>query len=103
MADQPKIPTGISCYLHPKGGRASEAAEFYKKAFGAAEVMRNTADDGKRLMHGAHAAGEPVLGRSLRLRPRSVRRGLVDRRTGQGLTPRAVPVDRATQSRTIGP
>jgi len=43
--------SGLSCYLHPKGGRASEAAEFYKKAFAAEEVLRHPADDGKRLMH----------------------------------------------------
>ena len=48
MTDQ--RPTGISCYLHVKGGRAGEAADFYKKAFGAEEVMRNAAEDG-RLMH----------------------------------------------------
>ena len=51
MTDQPQRPTGISCYLHPKGGRAAEAADFYKKAFAAEEVMRQPADDGKRLMH----------------------------------------------------
>ncbi len=51
MADEPNSPSGISCYLHPKGGRAGEAAEFYKKAFGAEEVMRHPADDGVRLMH----------------------------------------------------
>jgi PhnB protein len=51
MADAYQRPMGISCYLHPKGGRASEAAEFYKKAFGAEEIFRNTAEDGKRLMH----------------------------------------------------
>ena len=30
---------------------AIDAIEFYKKAFGATEVMRMPADDGKRLMH----------------------------------------------------
>lgn len=50
MSDRPQRPSGISCYLHPKGGRAAEAAEFYKKAFAAEEVMRNESDDG-RLMH----------------------------------------------------
>lgn len=30
---------------------SSEAAEFYKKAFGAEELNRVPADDGKRLMH----------------------------------------------------
>ena len=50
MTDLPK-PSPISCYLHPKGGRAGEAAEFYKRAFAAEELFRNTAEDGKRLMH----------------------------------------------------
>lgn len=31
---------------------AAGAMEFYKRAFGATEVMRMPADDGKRLMHG---------------------------------------------------
>jgi PhnB protein len=51
MSDQPQTPSPLSVYLHPKGGRAGEAAEFYKKAFAAEEVMRNTAEDGRRLMH----------------------------------------------------
>lgn len=51
MSDEQQKPGGISCYLHPKEGRGAEAAEFYKKAFGAEEVMRHVADDGKRLMH----------------------------------------------------
>jgi PhnB protein len=51
MADQPQAPSGISCYLHPKDGRAAEAAAFYQQAFAAEEVMRQLADDGRRLMH----------------------------------------------------
>ena len=51
MVDEPQKPSPISCYLHPKNGRAAEAADFYKKAFAAEEVMRHTADDGRRLMH----------------------------------------------------
>jgi PhnB protein len=51
MVDQAQKPSPISCYLHPKGGRATEAAEFYKKAFAAEEVLRHTAEDGRRLMH----------------------------------------------------
>ena len=31
---------------------AADAIEFYKKAFGATEMMRMPAEDGKRLMHG---------------------------------------------------
>ncbi len=51
MADQIPTPSPISCYLHPKGGRAAEMADFYKTAFAAEELFRNTAEDGKRLMH----------------------------------------------------
>jgi PhnB protein len=51
MAGEPQKPSPLSCYLHPKGGRAAEVAEFYKRAFAAEEVMRNVAEDGKRLMH----------------------------------------------------
>jgi len=43
--------SGMSPYLHPKGGRASEAVEFYKRALAAEEVHRLPADDGKRIMH----------------------------------------------------
>ena len=50
MTDLP-TPSPISYYLHPKGGRAGEAADFYKRAFAAEELFRNTAEDGKRLMH----------------------------------------------------
>lgn len=51
MTDQRQTPSPISCYLHPKDGRAAEAADFYKKAFAAEEVMRQSAEDGRRLMH----------------------------------------------------
>ncbi len=42
-------PTGIVPHLVVEG--ASKAIDFYKKAFGAEEVMRMPHDDGKRLMH----------------------------------------------------
>ena len=38
-------------YLTIPGGRASEAAEFYAKLFGAKETMRMPVEDKKRLMH----------------------------------------------------
>ena len=38
-------------YLTISGGRASEAAEFYTKLFGAKETMRMPAEDKTRLMH----------------------------------------------------
>jgi len=50
MPEMPKV-SPICVYLHPKGGRASEAVEFYKKAFGAEEMFRMPAEDGKRVMH----------------------------------------------------
>jgi PhnB protein len=52
MADQNQGPAGgVTAHLTIGGGRAGEAIEFYKQAFGAAEQMRQPADDGKRLMH----------------------------------------------------
>ena len=39
----------ITPYLTIKG--AAQAIAFYQKAFGATEVMRMPAEDGKRLMH----------------------------------------------------
>jgi PhnB protein len=40
---------GVTPYLSVVGGKA--AVEFYKRAFNAEEVFRNTAEDGERLMH----------------------------------------------------
>lgn len=48
MSDQPKL-HGITAYVMVPSVAA--AVEFYKQAFGAAEVMRLPADDGKRVMH----------------------------------------------------
>jgi PhnB protein len=47
-AERPQI-KGVVPYLTVRG--AAEAAEFYKRAFAAEEMMRMPADDGKRLMH----------------------------------------------------
>jgi PhnB protein len=41
--------TGVTPYLSVVRGKA--AVDFYKRAFGAEEVFRNTADDGERLLH----------------------------------------------------
>ena len=41
--------TGVTPYLSVVGAKA--AVDFYKRAFGAEEVFRNTADDGERLLH----------------------------------------------------
>ena len=43
--------SGLTPHLSIGGGRAAEAIDFYKAAFGAEEMMRMPADDGKRLMH----------------------------------------------------
>jgi PhnB protein len=41
---------GLTPHLAIGGGRASQAIDFYVKAFGAVELMRHPAEDG-RLMH----------------------------------------------------
>jgi PhnB protein len=43
--------TGLTPHLSIGGGRAAEAIDFYKRAFGAEELLRHPADDGKRLLH----------------------------------------------------
>ncbi|HEX9807581.1 MAG TPA: VOC family protein [Alteraurantiacibacter sp.] len=64
MAEENQGPAGgVTAHLTIGSGRAAEAIEFYKKAFGAKEEMRSLADDGKRLMH-AHLS---VNGGSLML------------------------------------
>ena len=45
----PPTVTGVTPYINVQG--ASEASTFYQKAFGAKELMRMPAEDGKRLMH----------------------------------------------------
>ncbi|RYE84942.1 MAG: glyoxalase/bleomycin resistance/extradiol dioxygenase family protein [Hyphomicrobiales bacterium] len=49
MADMPMITQGLVPYITPSDAPA--AAEFYKQAFGATEVVPQLADDGKRYMH----------------------------------------------------
>jgi uncharacterized glyoxalase superfamily protein PhnB len=54
MADVKRIPdgyTGITPHLIVKG--AAKAIDFYKEAFGAEELHRAPAPDGKRIMHAA--------------------------------------------------
>jgi len=48
----PPTPMGLTPYLTIRGGQGEAAIAFYAKAFGAREVFRNLADDGKRLLHG---------------------------------------------------
>jgi len=47
--DLAAVTKGVIPYFTVEG--AAEAAEFYKAAFGAVEVRREAAEDGKRLMH----------------------------------------------------
>jgi PhnB protein len=47
-AERPQL-RGVTPYLTVHG--ASEAAEFYGRAFGAEEIARVPAEDGKRLVH----------------------------------------------------
>jgi PhnB protein len=42
---------GITAHLTIRDGKAAEAIDFYTQAFGAEEVGRHMADDGKRIMH----------------------------------------------------
>jgi PhnB protein len=52
------IPAGREGLIpHLKVDRCAEAIEFYKKAFGAEELARMPAPDGKRIMHAAILIG----------------------------------------------
>jgi PhnB protein len=42
---------GITAHLTIRDGKGAEAIDFYSKAFGAEEIGRHMADDGKRIMH----------------------------------------------------
>jgi PhnB protein len=81
-----QAPTGgLTPHIQIGDKRASEAIEFYKKAFGAIEVRRQVADDGVRLMH-AHIH---INGASLMLHdefPEYVGPADVDVAGGSGLT-----------------
>lgn len=49
MSDARQQQAGVTPYLTVRG--AKQAADFYKRAFGAEEVHRMDAEDGERLMH----------------------------------------------------
>lgn len=51
MSQDPASLPGVTPHLTIRDGRAAEAIDFYVRAFGAAEVGRHPAEDGKRLMH----------------------------------------------------
>ena len=42
---------GVTAHLTIRDNRAADAIDFYSKAFGAEELGRHMADDGKRVMH----------------------------------------------------
>ena len=42
---------GVTAHLTIRNGKAGEAIDFYRRAFGAEEVGQHMADDGKRIMH----------------------------------------------------
>ena len=52
MTPEQQGPTdGITAHLTIRDNRAAEAIDFYSKAFGAEELGRHMAEDGKRIMH----------------------------------------------------
>ena len=59
MPARPENPTGIVAHIIVDG--CTQAIEFYKKAFGAEELMRMPAQDGKRIMHAALRIGRGVV------------------------------------------
>ncbi len=55
----PPTPDGVIAYLSVAGG--ADAIDFYRKAFGATEIARMTAPDGKRLMHARLGINNGIL------------------------------------------
>jgi PhnB protein len=51
MADERGPTGGLSPYITIKGGRCSEAADFYAEAFGGEVMAKVPGQDGKKLMH----------------------------------------------------
>lgn len=85
--NNPNVPptSGLTPMLQIGDNRAAEAIDFYVAAFGATDVRRQVAEDGKRLMH-AHLY---VNGASLMLHdefPEYVGPADVDSGTPRGLT-----------------
>src|SRR5262249_41071447 len=58
---QPIPPGHENIIPHLVCERCSEAIEFYKKAFGAEEIHRMPAPDGKKLMHAAIRIGKSLV------------------------------------------
>jgi PhnB protein len=64
MASNPNVPptSGLTPMLQIGENRAAEAIDFYVKAFGATDVRRQVAEDGKRLMHAhLHVNGASLM------------------------------------------
>jgi len=58
----PPIPPGYENLIpHLVCERCSEAIEFYKKAFGAQEINRTPAPDGRRIMHASIRIGNSFV------------------------------------------
>jgi PhnB protein len=56
------IPTGLENLIpHLVCNSCAEAIEFYKKAFGAEEIHRTPAPDGRRIMHAAIRIGKSFV------------------------------------------
>ena len=52
MDQEQQGPTGgVTAHLTIREGKAADAIDFYSRAFGAEELGRHVADDGKRVMH----------------------------------------------------
>jgi len=52
MDQEQQGPTGgVTAHLTIRDNRAADAIDFYSRAFGAEELGRHMADDGKRVMH----------------------------------------------------
>lgn len=51
MAEQQSPEGGVTPHIAIMDSRGTEALAFYAKAFGAEELTRHLAEDGKRLMH----------------------------------------------------
>jgi len=59
MANKPPPPAGIVPHLVDNDGPA--AIEHYKRSFGAVEIMRMSAEDGKRIMHAQLTVGPSTI------------------------------------------
>lgn len=59
--DAMQIPAGLTPYLNVGKAGAAAAIDFYRKAFGAEELSRVPAEDGRRLMHALRINGSNLF------------------------------------------